>query len=163
MYRESVRAHRDDTAAHDRQILASVEEARAELGRADAKAGTLLTLVTGALAGLLTFAQSTRVPTAANALLWLSAMAAASAAFLLLFVIRPWLGDSADILADHAELLGIAPAGLAEWHRRRLATMSAAAMTKHRRLRHAVHLLLTALTLLMIAAVITATTRMAAR
>lgn len=151
-----------DRAAHAQQILASVEEARAELSRADTKAGTLLTLVTGALAGLLAFAQSTRIPTAANALLWLSAAAAASAAVLLLLVIRPWLGDSAGILGDHAELLDLEPADLTVWHRRRLVAMSGAALAKHRSIRRCVHLLLGSLALLMLAVVITAAARMAA-
>jgi hypothetical protein len=53
-------------------IASAVEEARGEVARADAKAGTLLTLATGALAGLVAFAQAGHLPLPAAAVLWLA-------------------------------------------------------------------------------------------
>jgi hypothetical protein len=70
--------------------------------------------------------------------------------------------NETDMLADHAQLLDLAPCSLTAWHRQRLIAMSRAAVAKHRRLRHAVHLLLTSLSLLAVAAMITATTRIVA-
>jgi hypothetical protein len=146
-------------AALSAQVGVAVAEAREELARTDTKAGTLLTLATGALAGLLTFAHAGHVPVPAAVALWLATSLTVAALGLLLAVVRPRLGPwcRSGMLPDHQQLLsGGNPAGLHEWQASRLRALSALAVAKHRRVRHAVDLLLAALAVLAVAALLTA-------
>lgn len=153
-------AHRrTPDAALAAQVGIAVAEAREELSRTDAKAGMLLTLATGALAGLLTFARAGHVPFPAAVALWLATALTVAALGLLLAVVRPRLGRGCrgGVLPDHQQLLsGAAAADLHEWQAGRLRTLSALAVAKHRRVRHAVDLLLVALAVLALAVLLTA-------
>jgi hypothetical protein len=137
-------------------IGAAVAEAREEIARTDGKAGMLLTLATGALAGLVTFARAGHVPTPAAVALWASAALTTGALALLLTVVRPRLGASrrGGPFADHERLL--AGTGLDGWQAARLRMLSALAVAKHRRVRRAVDLLFIALAVLAVAAALTA-------
>jgi hypothetical protein len=141
------------------EITSAVDEARHEIERTDGKAGTLLTLATGALAGLLTFARAGHVPLAAVAMLWLATALTTAALAVLLAVVRPCLagGRRGGMLADHEQLLTMTyPAGT-DWHVARLRMFSALAVAKHRKIRSAVDLLFAALAALTVAAVLIAT------
>src|SRR5450755_2610561 len=124
-------------------IAAAVAEARTEIARTDAKAGTLLTLATGALAGLVTLARAGHPAAPVVVLLWLAAALTGTALGLLLMVVRPRLGRTRTMFADHQALL-TAP-DLPGWQEGRLRLLSALAVAKHRRLRRAVDLLLAGL------------------
>jgi hypothetical protein len=136
------------------QITAAVAEARDEISRTDTKAGTLLTVATGALAGLVTFAQAGHLPVAAAVLLWLAASLSAAALVVLLTVVRPRLGASSNMFADHEALLNAAACDLPGWQEARLRLLSGLAVTKHRRLRRAVDTLLAGLAVLAAAVVL---------
>jgi len=137
-------------------VASTVTEARAEVARTDGKAGTLLALATGALTGLVTLARAGHLAPAAAALLWLAAALTGAALALLLTVVRPRLGSSGTMFADHAALL--TAADLYAWQEARLRLLSALAVAKHRRLRRAVDLLLAGLVALATAAVLIAVT-----
>lgn len=135
-------------------ISQAVTESREEISRTDAKAGVLLTLSTGALAGTVTFARAGHVSAPASAALWLSAGLTALALALLLSVVRPRLGKSrrGGCFADHERLLS--GDRLDGWQADRLRLFSALAVRKHRRLQHAVNLLFVALAALAVGAVL---------
>jgi hypothetical protein len=139
-------------------LAAAVAEAREEVARTDSKAGTLLTLATGALAGLLTFAHA-RIPLAAAVALWLAAALTTAAVGALLTVVRPRLGTSrrGGGLADHVQLAAISTDdGVRAWQAERLRMFSALAVAKHCRVRVGVDLLLIALAVLVVAVMLTA-------
>lgn len=140
---------------HRALVAEAVREARHELGRADAKAGTLLTLATGALAGLLTLIH-TRVPLAAVALLWFAAALVTGSLAMLLLVVRSDVGSSSVMFHDHKELLDTDPGTERRWQENRLRKLSRSAVTRHIRVRRAVDLLLGALATLVVAAVVIA-------
>jgi hypothetical protein len=138
-------------------IAGAVAEARHEVERSDGKAGTLLTLTTGALAGLLTFAHAGHVRPPAAVLLWLATALTTTALAVLLTVIRPRLaaprGEMGGMLGDHEQFLACTPDRADEWNVARLRMFSALAVAKHRRIRLAVDLLFAALAALAIAAI----------
>lgn len=137
-------------------VAAAVAEARDEIARTDAKAGTLLTLSTGALAGLLSFVRVGHVPLPAAIALWLASALTTAALALLLMVVRPRLENSRDgIFPDHEVLL--VGTGVDGWQAERLRLFSALAVAKHRKVRRAVDLLFIALAMLAAAALVTAT------
>ena len=139
-------------------LRAAVAEAREEVARTDSKAGTLLALATGALAGLVAFAHSARLPVPVAVTLLAGAAMAGAAIGLLLFAVRPRLiGSGRDVLGDHRELLAItSPHELYQRQVRRLEMFSGLAVAKHRLVRRAADFLLAALVLLAVAAVLTA-------
>jgi hypothetical protein len=135
----------------------AVAEARDEISRTDSKAGVLLTLATGALAGTVTFARAGHLPVPAAVALWASSALTGAALALLLSVVRPRLGTTrrGGCFADHERLLS--GARLDGWQGDRLRLFSALAVAKHRRIRRAVDLLFTALAALAVGAVILST------
>jgi hypothetical protein len=152
------RNHRPPQLLPAAVLAAAVAEARDEVARTDSKAGTLLTLATGALAGLLTFAHA-RVPLPAAIALWVAAALTTAALGALLTVVRPRLGASrsGDGLADHVQLAAISSDdGVRAWQAERLRMFSALAVAKHCRVRAAVDLLLVALAVLIVAALLAA-------
>lgn len=140
------------------EIACLIAEAREEVSRTDGKAGTLLTLATGALAGLLTLTH-TRIPLPVAITLWLAASLVTAALAVLLAVVRPSLPAirHGGIFPGAANLLAAAPgADLRSWQESRLRTFSALAAAKHRKVRLAVDLLGLALAVLVIAVVLAA-------
>lgn len=140
-----------------------ISEIRDEIGSADAKTGTLVTVSTGALAGLLAFAHA-HVPPLAAAMLWGAAAATAAAlAVLLCGVIRPRLGAAARTgtfgttvhLQDAVD--AESRAELHRWREARLELFDRVAVAKHRKVAVAVDLLCVALVLLVSGAVLVAT------
>jgi hypothetical protein len=134
-------------------IANGVGEARAEVTRTDTKAGTLLTLATGALALMVTLGtRGHHLSLGACVAMWCAAALDGAAALALLSVVRPRLSRGG-MLGDHAALLRLDDdAQLDRWQRDRLALMSGLAHTKHRRVRIAVDLLVASLATLAIAA-----------
>lgn len=134
----------------------AVDEARSEITRTDGKAGTLLTLATGALALMVALGtQGHRVSAAAAVTMWITAALDGAAGAVLLTAIKPRL-PRGGMFRDHAVLLDIHEAAeLEEWQRDRLRLMSGLAHAKHRRIRLAVNLLLVSLATLAVAATLT--------
>lgn len=136
-----------------------IAETRAEIAGADAKTSTLVTVSTGALAGLVAFAHA-RVPAAAAAVLWAAALATAAALAVLLWgVLRPRLGSAArtGTFATTVQLLGSETrADLYRWRRDRLDLFDRTAVAKNLRVLLAVCLLAAALVLLIAGAVLAA-------
>jgi hypothetical protein len=131
-------------------------DARDHLSRADGKAATLLALATGALAGLLALAQAARVSGAAAVLLWVAAGLSGVAVAMLLLAVRPWLagGCGRGGLATHAAVLDAADrAGRLAAAEDQVRLLSGLAVSKYRRLRLSVDVLLCALAVLGAAAV----------
>lgn len=145
----------EDTApSRSQAIAAAVGEARDEIARTDGKAGVLLTLSTGALAGLYTLSRATHA-LPAQITLWAASALSAAALALLLTVVRPRLGRSrrGGPFGDHEQLLK--NGDLDGWQESRLTLLSCLAVRKHRAVRHAVDLLFLALAGLAVAAVLT--------
>jgi hypothetical protein len=136
-------------------IAHGVDEARAEVTRTDTKAGTLLTLATGALALMVALGtRDHRLSFGAAVAMWCTAALDGAAALALLSVVRPRLSRGG-MLGDHAALLRLeVGAQIDGWQRDRLDLMSRLAHTKHRRVRLAVDLLVASLAALAIAAVL---------
>ncbi|MCL2581019.1 MAG: hypothetical protein FWE35_01015 [Streptosporangiales bacterium] len=138
--------------ARSEAIAAAVGEARDEIARTDGKAGVLLTLSTGALAGLYTLSRAVHALPAEIAL-WAASALAAAALALLLTVVRPRLGRSrrGGPFGDHERLLN---GELDGWQESRLELLSCLAVAKHRKVQRAVDLLRLALAGLAAAAVL---------
>jgi hypothetical protein len=138
-------------------VAAAVTAAAAEVARTDSKVSVLLTLATGSLAGLLTFASS-RVPPGAEAALLAAAALAAVAVVVLLTIVRPRLCGArrGGILPTHERLLAASPAELCKTQDAELRFLSGLAVAKFRRVRLAVDLLLAAVAALAAAVVIIA-------
>lgn len=136
-------------------MATAIAEARDEISRTDSKAGTLLTLATGALAGLLTFAHA-HVPFAAAVALWGAAALTTAALGVLLTVVRPSLSGvpRTGVFPANESLLNGAVTDLPARQAGRLRTFSALAIRKHRRVRLAVDLLLGGLAALGVAVVL---------
>jgi hypothetical protein len=131
-------------------VVSGVGEARAEVTRTDSKAGTLLTLTTGALALMVALATRDHHHVSIAAAIDMDVTAAVA----LLAVVRPRLSRGG-MLGDHAALLVLDDdAELDGWQRDRLRLMSGLAHTKHRRVRIAVDLLAASLIPLALAAIL---------
>ncbi|MFF0386864.1 Pycsar system effector family protein [Streptomyces sp. NPDC004286] len=151
----------DPIAPHvDANLAAASAAAESAINRTDSKASLLLAFDGAVLAGLVSAADR-RLPLAAQLAGGTAVLALATAAVLLLLVVRPNLGGRGRVvregfprwaqLTEH-ELL----AAMGEDHRLTLVrSLSALAVTKFRRLTRAVDVILTALALLLVAAVLT--------
>lgn len=146
-----------------RALETGISETRAEIGSADEKTSTLVTVSTGALAGLVAFAHA-HVPLPAAIALWAAAACTAAALAVLLWgVLRPRLGAAArtGTFGTTVQLLDAldteSPADLCRWQRFRLELFDRVAVAKHVRVRLAVYLLAAALVLLIVGAVLVAT------
>lgn len=136
-------------------IAGAVCGAREELARTDAKASTLLTVATGALAGLVTFAHA-HIPVPASIALWAGAVLTGAALAVLLLAVRPRLNGArpGDVLPTHGRLLEATAAQLRTWQDEELRVMSRIAVVKYRRVRVAGDLLLAAVGVLAAAVVL---------
>jgi hypothetical protein len=151
-------ARKRETSAVARlpDVAMAIAEAREEISRTDTKAATLLTLATGALAGVLAFAH-TRVPMPAAVALWTAAALVTLALAVLLMVVRPRLVNVPrnSGFPDHQWLADAGPdvdcRAWRAWQATQLGLLSALAVSKHRRLRLAVDLLSAALLTLAVA------------
>ena len=144
-----------DTDPDAERIAAAKETVQAQIQRADAKATSLLSFFGGALAGVLALPLA-GISQAATVLLYLAALPTAASVVLLLWVIRPYLGGSAQTGFTRWSLFVADPAALVadldrpckqstEDQAHHLAVLSRLAMAKYERIAHAVYLLLTGL------------------
>jgi hypothetical protein len=131
-------------------------DVRAELGRVDAKASTLLAVTGVALSAGLAILGRARLPLLATVSGWLAAAAVAAAVALLALAIRPRLGGGSGFMhyatATPQELLDADLAITAE----QLIWMARLARMKYRCLRWAVDLILTGLVATVATAITTA-------
>ncbi|MFI7246375.1 Pycsar system effector family protein [Streptomyces qinglanensis] len=150
-----------DPAAQDKAVDAACANVTTELARTDTKASLLLAFDGAALAGLAALVDSDH-PLPAQLAGTAAGLALAAAAVLLLLVVRPNLGGRRRTVREGfpcwAELDEDAlHTKLREDHRvRQTRALSVIAVTKYRRLAAAVDALLTALALLLAAAVLAA-------
>jgi hypothetical protein len=132
----------------DERVAEELAAIRGELHRIDGKSGTLLTLAAVEFAWSAT--SGPRAGSAAGVLRAAGLLLGAAAMLYLLFVVRPHLGPA---WSGRPAAGGTnAPAeGVASWRRGELAVLSALVLTKYRRLRVAVGLLIGAVPLLVAA------------
>ncbi|MGW0143636.1 Pycsar system effector family protein [Streptomyces calvus] len=142
------------TSHTDRNLDAACSAVAGEIARTDGKASLLLAFAGAVLAGLTTLADHD-LPTPTKALGTLAAAALGTAAVLLLLVVRPRLGGH-----DHASFpywarldeTEIRTCMDGDTRAARIRVLSTIAVVKFTRLRRAVDCILTALTLLALAA-----------
>ena len=140
------------------ELGAAIAHARTELSRADAKAGTLLALAGTALTVLLALLARTSLPGLATTAGWLTAAVVATAVAHLALAIRPNLTgdhgvvryarrDWATVSNEFTRLdaVWIARAAHESREAEALVALSRSAVTKYRRIRTAVDLLLAGL------------------
>lgn len=163
-------AHRRARAAaeevgrlHAERITAAIAEAQAEIARADDKVSSLLPVATwmfGGLAALVTYAHGRVTALAAIALLT-AALLSGAALVTLLLAMRPRLHGArrGKPLPSHQRLLDARPADLHPDRKAELRMFSILAAAKHRKVRRALDLLLTAAPVVVAAAILITVTR----